>query len=224
MSAMDEAGERARAAFEDAWRRGDAWRLHAELDRASRARQIALLDDRRYRRALEIGCGAGAFTRLLSDRADTVVAVDISPSAIERARRREIAGSGVGFRAVNIMDYDVTAEGPWDLVVMSETIYCLGWVYPLFEVGWLASRLLESLVDDGRLLMANTYGREKDYLLRPWLIDTYRDLLLHVGFRLEREETLRGKKGGVDFRVLISLFARPGSSSMTQPAAIGDLQ
>ena len=35
------------------------------------------------------------------------------------------------------MEYDVKAEGPWDLVVFSETIYCLGWLYPLFDVGWL---------------------------------------------------------------------------------------
>lgn len=213
MFSRDEAGERARAAFEAAWRKGDSWSLDAELDRASRARQIALLGDCRYPRALEIGCGAGAFTELLSDRADTVVAVDISPSAVERARQRELDDRRVTFRAVNIMDYDVMTEGPWDLVVMSETIYCLGWVYSLFDVGWLACQLLDSLAEDGRLLMANTYGQEKDYLLRPWLIDTYRDLFLHIGFGLEREETLRGSKGGVEFTVLISLFAKQSGST-----------
>ena len=39
------------------------------------------------------------------------------------------------------MDYDQQAEGPWDLVVMSETICYLGWLYSLFDVAWLACQL-----------------------------------------------------------------------------------
>jgi hypothetical protein len=111
------------------------------------------------------------------------------------------------------MEYDVAADGPWDLVVMSETIYCLGWLYPLFDVGWLVSRLLDAQASGGRLLMANTYGHEKDYLLRPWLIDTYRDLFLRVGYEVEREEPLRGAKGDADFEILISLFTKPGPAA-----------
>ena len=204
----ESAGARARAAFEEAWRSGDPLGLDAELDRASRSRQLELLRDRRYRRALEIGCAAGAFTEMLAPHVDALTAIDIAPSAIERARRRMQDASGVTFGAANVMEYDVTAGGPWDLVVMSETIYCLGWLYPLFDVGWLAAQLCSALSGGGRLLMANTYGGDQDYLLRPWLIDTYRDLFLHVGFRLEREVTLHGSKAGIDFTVLITLFTK----------------
>ena len=35
----------------------------------------------------------------------------------------------IDFRVANIMQYNPRAEGPWDLVVMTETIYCLGWLY-----------------------------------------------------------------------------------------------
>jgi 2-polyprenyl-3-methyl-5-hydroxy-6-metoxy-1,4-benzoquinol methylase len=199
-------------AFETAerdWRGGDPWELDQwPLDRLSYARQIELLGDRRYARALELGCAAGAFTRRLSALADHVLAIDIAPSAIERARAAQAAGSSVEFRAANVMELDPVAEGPWDLIVMSETIYCLAWLYSTFELAWLARRLLESTHPGGRFLMANTYGKERDYLLSPWLIDTYRDLFRNVGYELEREETMRAEKGTVEYDVLISLFTR----------------
>ena len=56
--------------------------------------------------------------------------------------------------------------------------------------------------------MANTYGGVEDYLLRPWLIRTYRDLFLNVGYRIEAEEVFCGNKDGVELEVLISLFAK----------------
>ena len=207
MKARDAVGERAQAAFEERWSRGDPWDVaQSALDQASYTRQIELLSDRRYERALEIGCGAGAFTRLLAPLVGDLVALDIAPSAIERAQAGGGAPANVVFRAANVMELDPVAEGPWDLVVMSETIYCLGWLYSLFEVGWLAERLHEGTREGGRFLMANTYGRPNDHLLRPWLINTYRDLFANIGYGLEHEEVLRGEKEGVEFDVLISLF------------------
>src|SRR3990172_2005201 len=123
----------------------------------------------------------------------------------------EAAGGGHGtveFLATNIMDYDPRSEGPWDLVVLSETIYYLGWLYSFFDVAWLSSELFAASGRGGRLLMANTCGGGDDGLLHPWLIRTYRDLFLNVGYRLEIEEVFRGTKNGVDFEVLISLFAK----------------
>jgi hypothetical protein len=114
----------------------------------------------------------------------------------------------VDFRVANIMDYDVRADGPWDLIVLSETIYYLGWLYPFFDVGWLAAELFGATRDGGRLLMANTSGGVEDYLLRPWLIRTYRDLFLNVGYQLEAEEIFHGSKNGLNLEVLISLFGK----------------
>ena len=58
----------------------------AELTCREHDRLIALLDGRRYRHVLEIGCGTGVFTRRLTTIAETVVALDVAPAAIERAR------------------------------------------------------------------------------------------------------------------------------------------
>ena len=59
------------------------------------------------------------------------------------------------------------------------------------------------------MLLTNTYGQaEKDWLLQPWIIDTYRDLFRNVGYRLEKQEVFRGNKAGVDFSVLLTLFRK----------------
>jgi hypothetical protein len=109
------------------------------------------------------------------------------------------------------MDYDPNTEGPWVFVVMSETICYLGWLYSLFDVAWLACQLLSATSVGGRLLMANTCGGVEDYLLRPWIIRTYLDLFLNVGYHREVEEIFHGTKNGVDIEVLISLFAKVSS-------------
>jgi SAM-dependent methyltransferase len=201
--------EEAQAFFEALWKEGDYWNLErSAFERAKYDRQFAILEGRRYARTLEVGCAAGVFTRRLANVADRIVALDISPTAIERAKAAGFANAMVEFRVANVLDYDLEVEGSWDLIVMSETIYYLGWLYPFFDVGWLALRLLDATCAGGRLLMANTCGGVKDYLLRPWLIRTYRDLFLNVGYTLETEEVFRGAKDGVPLEVLISVFCK----------------
>ncbi len=194
--------------FEDRWRAGDPWDLETSvLDQQSYARQLELIGDRRYGRVLEIGCAAGAFTRRLAPLADRILAVDVAPSAIERARGNVPAK--VEFRVGDIMELDPIREGPWDLVVMSETIYYVGWLYTFFQLGWLAEQLFESTRPGGRFLMANTYGDASHSLMQPWLIDTYRDLFTNVGYALEAQDNLHADKGGVPWETAITLFEKP---------------
>jgi SAM-dependent methyltransferase len=205
--------QKAQSFFEERWREGDPWEIErSELDQASHARQLELLGGRRYGRVLELGCGGGSFTRKLAKIGDSVVAVDIAPSAVERAVK-DFGSRSIDFRVADIIDYDPRSEGPWDLIVMSETIYYIGWVHTLFRVGWLASELFASTRAGGRFLMANTCGTEKDYLLLGWLIKTYRDLFVNVGYSREEEEIVRGSKDSVDYEVLLSLFSKPGEAS-----------
>jgi SAM-dependent methyltransferase len=212
--------------FEELWRRGDPWGLDASaFEQAKYARQMQLLGAERYGRVLEIGCGAGAFTALLARQADHVTAIDISPTAISMAKRRFGASNRIEFREANIMDQQqVHGTGPWDLIVMSETIYYLGWLYPFFDVSWLASELFHSTGQNGLFLMANTYGEFGDYLVCPWIIRTYRDLFLNVGYRLKHEENFRGSKNNVELDVLISLFRKPSDPTLARRRLRSDPQ
>jgi SAM-dependent methyltransferase len=194
--------------FDALWSTGDYWELEtADYDQGRFDTQLALLDDRRYRRALEHGCGAGEFTRRLAAIADSVLAVDASGVAIERARTRVPAT--VELRVADAVDFDPVAAGPFDLVVLCETIYYLGWLRSFFQVGWFARRLWEATEPRGRLLLGNTIVDDDRSIESPSLIATYRDLFVNTGFELEREERYRNVKGGVEFEALLSVFTRP---------------
>ena len=65
----------------------------------------------------------------------------------------------VDFRVGNIMDYQPHVDGPWDLIVFSETICYLGWLYPLFDVAWLAVQLFGATRPGGQLILANSMSR-----------------------------------------------------------------
>lgn len=206
--------DRARTFFDDLWKEGDPWGFEtSHYDHESYAIQLALVSDRRYASALEIGCGSGTFSRRLAPVTDRLLSIDVAPAAIAAAR----AAGGertIEYRVANIMEDDVESEGPFDLVVLSETIYYLGWLYPFFDVCWLAHRLFEATRPGGRLLMANTCGGLDDYLLRPGIIRTYRDLFANVGFDAERESTARGLKNAVTLEALVTLFGRPHAGVM----------
>lgn len=194
--------------FEGLWAKEDPWALETSpLDQQRYARQLALLGGRRYPRALELGCGAGSFTRHLSGVCDSIVALDVAESAIARAKEGHFDTESVELRVANIMEFDVEAEGPWDLVVLAETAYYLGWLYPLFDVAWLGHSLFRATKPDGRLLLANTISSENG-IMSPWLIRTYRDLFINVGYVVQAEEMLRGTKETVEFEILLSLLRR----------------
>jgi SAM-dependent methyltransferase len=210
MPDREEAGQKAQEFAEKLWKQGDFWGFEtSEYERTRYARLIQLLQGARYALGLELGCGAGHFTRLLAPQVDRLVAYDVSPSAIARARAAGGGDAAIDFRAGNAMDYGWRADGPWDLVVMNDTICYLGWLYSFFDVAWFASEVHDATRPGGRFLMANTMDRQGyDKLLLPHITRTYRDLFLNVGFALDREETFRGTKNGVEYETLISLFAR----------------
>jgi SAM-dependent methyltransferase len=211
MSVPAGARHRAQGFFDDLWERGDPWELETSPFEVARyRRQLELLSGRRYEHVLEIGCGAGAFTRHLAGVADAVLAVDVSAVAIDRARAR-VALPGVDFRVADAIKVDRLIDSPLDLVVISETIYFLGWLNSFFDIAWFAATLLEATRPGGRVLLANTIDGG-EHLCRPWVIRTYRDLFLNVGYELEAEEVFRGMKDETPLEVLMSLFRRPADS------------
>jgi SAM-dependent methyltransferase len=202
------AGREARRFFDELWRESDPWALDdSGLDQRRYARQAELLGDRRYSRALEIGCAGGSFTRTLAPLCDELVAIDIAEAAIERARAAIDDKPGVELRVANVMDLDLEREGTWDLIVITETAYYLGWKYPMYELAWLAHSLCEATRPGGRLLLANTISSDEG-IMSPWLIRSYHDLFANVGYAVEQEEKMRGVKETVEFEILISLFAK----------------
>src|SRR5262245_9238813 len=109
--------------FQAVWQLGDAWELEtSEYEQNRYQFLLHKLAGRRYGNALEIGCGSGCFTRMLAGICDRVVALDIAPAAIERARLQTagVTQGVIDLRVGNIIEFDLDAGGPWDLIVLSE--------------------------------------------------------------------------------------------------------
>ena len=106
------AGREARQFFDKLWSASDPWALDdSELDQRRYRRQAELLADRRYSRALEIGCAGGSFTKALAPLCDELVALDIAEAAIDRARAAADR-AGVEFRLANVWISTSSGRGP----------------------------------------------------------------------------------------------------------------
>ena len=95
--------------------------------------------------ALDVGCGTGAFSRLLAARFDRVLALDLSPNMIRVARERSAATSNIDFEVADVMTRTL-APGSFDCIASLATLHHL----PLEPV----VRRLRAALRPGGVLMA----------------------------------------------------------------------
>ena len=99
----------------------DPWNLETSVyESAKYDASIAALGDRRYARALEIGCAGGVLTQRLAPHCETIVALDVSDTALQRARKRNADASHIEF-ATMVFPHD-TPSGHFDLIVLSDVV------------------------------------------------------------------------------------------------------
>lgn len=111
------------ARLELAYRMGDPWNMESGLEQARFLATNVLVERSfgRVRTLLEIGCGEGHQTQFLCRLADHVHAIDVSPTAIDRARARVPAAH---FAATDIDGQPWGGQrGSFDLVVACEVLY-----------------------------------------------------------------------------------------------------
>lgn len=110
--------ERLHAGSEDPWGYVDRF-----YERRKRAVILALLPQERFGSVLELGCSVGVLSAELAERADSLVALDISPTAVERASVRLNEFEKAEARVGTIPED--WPEDSFDLIVLSETGYYL---------------------------------------------------------------------------------------------------
>jgi len=98
-------------------------------------------------RTLELGCSVGVFTAMLAPRCDSLLAVDFSPTALERARRRVTDAHQVQVLRRRLPEE--MPEGPFDTIVCAEILYY--WSAPLVSLGL---RRMEAALAPGGTLLA----------------------------------------------------------------------
>src|SRR5687768_12562346 len=75
-------------------------------------------------KSLEIGCGTGAFSRLLAARSELVLALDLSPNMISIAEEQSASYQNIDFRVADVMTHNVGAE-QFDCIVSIATFHHL---------------------------------------------------------------------------------------------------
>jgi SAM-dependent methyltransferase len=150
----------ARAAFEAVYTRwNDPWASASPRYRYQRRKyeQVAgMLSGRRFRRALDLGCGLGLLAQFLAPQVDELLGLDIAEAAIERARQRAAAFPNLRFEQADILDLPGTLDRGFDLVLLADTLYYLS---PLDDstLEQMAMRVADLLVPGGLCVLVNHY-------------------------------------------------------------------
>lgn len=150
----DDARREARFEFESLFAREvDPFGYASEYEQIKYGQTLSLLGASRYQRALEIACAEGHFTYQLASRVDSLLAVDISELALERAAARSAAFDNVEFRQLDVCAQPLP-EG-FDLVVCSEMLY---YVSDRDGLAHLARRMIDAVVPGGYLVTMHSHA------------------------------------------------------------------
>jgi SAM-dependent methyltransferase len=136
---------------------------------------LRLLPRRRFRCGFEIGCSIGVLTRLLAERCDWLLAVDVSELSLARARERCGERRDVKFARMRIPR--TWPAKKFDLIVLSEVLY-----YQSRRDGWATSRkIMRGLRPGGVVMLVHWLGetgtaRSGDDAARQFIQSTRRRL------------------------------------------------
>lgn len=140
--------------FERLYReKGDPWAFATSAyERDKYRHSIEALPRARYANALEIGCAIGVLTQDLAARCGSLLAIDVSPTALADARRRCADLANVTFARLR-MPHD-PLPGRFDLIVLSEVAY----YWDAADLERAAAALKNALEPDGDLLLVHYTG------------------------------------------------------------------
>lgn len=139
----------------------DPWSFEtSEYERSKYERTISVLGGRRFHRALEAGASIGVFTRMLADRCDELLAVDVSERAVAAASER-LSGQGHVRVERRTLPEEMPA-GPFDLIVASEVLY----YFPGEEMLAVLRGFERELAPGGALLAVHWRRETKTYPLQ----------------------------------------------------------
>lgn len=153
----------------------DPWNYETSAyEQAKYRRTLAALPERTGR-TLELGCSVGVFTAMLAPRCESLLAVDFSPTALARARRRLAGAGNVEFSRRLLPEQ--TPAGPFDTIACAELLYY--WSESLVREGLV--RLERSLAPGGTLVAV--HWRQADPRRALCGDDVHRVLRRHARLR-----------------------------------------
>ncbi|MDX6768073.1 MAG: class I SAM-dependent methyltransferase [Elusimicrobiota bacterium] len=155
---------------------------------------------RRLESVLECGCAEGHFTARLAERAGRVTSVDISTTALGRAKAR---APQARYEEADLLVWEPGEDGPYDAVVLGDVLYYLDRPGVAAEFAAFFGRAASWVRPGGRLILAHGFAGPREEAHRR----SFRERFEAAGLRLESESVLGAERGGV--RCLLSVLARP---------------
>jgi len=133
----------------------DRWGFDASAYEATRHDStLAALPRARYRTGCEIGCSIGMLTQRLAQRCNRLLAVDVAPEVLDRARTRCRDLPQVRFALMEAPDELPDAQ--FDLIVLSD----VGFSWSVDALALVRCALTERLVPGGHLLLVHWTPRK----------------------------------------------------------------
>lgn len=136
--------------WEEIYKTPDPWAYGSAYEQLKYRRTLELVPDGSVARAVELACSEGRFTEMLAARVERLTAIDISATALDRARTRCRSLANVDFKHLDFFLEEL--PGDLDLLVCSEALYHLA---DRAQLATVATKLAASLARGGRLLTAN---------------------------------------------------------------------
>ncbi len=185
--------------------RPDPWGFESNpYERAKYADTLAALDGRSYRNGLELGCSIGVMTEALAARCDALLAVDISATALARARTRCAALPGVRFAQAALPDgLPALDGGSCDLLVLSELLYFLS----PHDIDRLMAGVLAAAAPDAVILLVNWTGPTNTPCTGDQAADRARACCAAAGRRLSEPR----RRDGYRLDRIGESWSRPGA-------------
>jgi hypothetical protein len=175
----------------------DPWQFETSpYEREKYLTSVAALPAERYRHGFEIGGSIGVLTRMLADRCERLLSIDVSAVAQRRARERCSDQPQVEFKIMHFPRE--TPLQAFDLIVLSEVGYYLSEEDLLIARDWI----VQALQPKGNLLLVHWTPFVEDY---PLTGDEVHDRFLEVTPALLSRVYHTEK---TSYR--LDLFARPG--------------
>ena len=134
----------------------DPWNYEASpLEQTRFSDQTAIIDKVRegllFPFGLEIGCAEGLYTEVLAARCESLLVLDLSPTALERAQRRRRWSVRVRFAAFDLQHEPI--PGTQDLIVVAGVLEYFQRPATLFKI---REKLVAALRPGGYILVETT--------------------------------------------------------------------
>jgi SAM-dependent methyltransferase len=192
------------AGSEDPWQLASRW-----YEQRKYALTMAALPVAHYRRGLEAGCSVGVLTRLLAERCDLLLAVDVAAAAVTTAARRNADQPQVTIEQRNLpRDWPA---GSFDLVVISE----IGYYFSPSDFGTLMKLAANALEPAGTLILVHWRHPVTDY---PRSGDEVHQAVKTTAGQLNLEQTVAHKER--DFLLDVYVRTPPQARSVAEQSGL----